>query len=121
MHTHFMIYHLLGQVTILLPQKAQQAPMFFANESLKEHIFYVYSKSYFSWPKSDEDTNDVISKVTSNQKLFVDRSLSIPSTAVKYNADFFVVLQDEKPHDEVDTKTCHQLVLCLILLYIPSQ
>ena len=84
MHTHFMIYQLLGQVAILLALKAQQTPMFFANQNLKEHLFYVCNKSKFSLPKSD----DLISKVRSNQKLFVDRSTSILSTAVKYNTDF---------------------------------
>ena len=37
-------------------------------------------KSYFSLPKSDEDTNDLISKVRFNQKLFVDRSTNTLST-----------------------------------------
>ena len=88
MHTHFMIYQLLGQVAILLVQKAQQTPMFFANQNLKEHLFYVCNKSKVSLPKSDEDTDDLISKVSSNQKLFVDRSTSLLSYAFKYNTDF---------------------------------
>ena len=88
MHTHFMIYQLLGQVAILLAQKAQQTPMFFASPNLKEHLFYVCNKSKFSLPKSDEDTDDLISKVRFKQKLFVNRSTSLLSTAFKYNADF---------------------------------
>ena len=88
MHTHFMIYQLFGQVAILPPEKVQQTSMFFPDQDLKEHLFYVCNKSNFSLPKSDEDTNDLISKVRSNQKLFVDRSTSILSTSVKYNVDF---------------------------------
>ena len=36
-----MIYQALGQVAILPPQKAQQTPMFFDNQNLKEHLFVV--------------------------------------------------------------------------------
>ena len=66
MDRHLMFYQLLGQVTILLPQNAQQTPMFFANQNLKEHVFHVCNKGYLSFPKSDEDTNDLISQVSSN-------------------------------------------------------
>ena len=84
-----MIYELLEQVTILPRQKLQQTPMFFANQNLEEHLFYVCDKTCFSLPKSDEDANDLISQVRSNQKLFVDRSACILSTAVKYNTVLF--------------------------------
>ena len=44
--------------------------------------------SYYFLPKSDEDANDIITHVRSNQKFFVDRSTGILSTAVKYNTGF---------------------------------
>ena len=53
----------------LATQNAQQTPMFFANQNLKEHVFHVCNKVYLSFPKSGEDTNDLISQVSSNQKL----------------------------------------------------
>ena len=63
-HAH-TFYDLLTSWTgcHLATTKLQQTPMFFTNQNLKEHLFYVCNKIYFSLPKSDEDNNDLISQV----------------------------------------------------------
>ena len=77
---------------------------------LEKLLFYIWNKGCFSLPKSDESTSHLISPVKSNQKLFVDSS-----TCILHG--FYWVLQDDKPHDEVDTINCHRLVFYLILLH----
>ena len=78
-------------------------------QNLKEHLFYVSNNCYFSLPKSDESTIDLNSQVSSNQKLFVDRSTCILNAVVKYKTD--------KPHNEVDTiNWCSICCFCISVL-----